>query len=153
MYTIGETAKMLNLAPSTLRFYDKEGLLPFVERTEGNIRVFKDEDFEWLSLIECLKAASMPIRDIKQFIDWVYEGDATLEDRRNMFYDRKRAVEAEIARMQQTLATLEFKCWYYDTACRLGSSEAVSQLGPEDLPPRIRAARQAMAERQLAKAP
>ena len=54
-YTVGEMAKKLNLAPSTLRYYDKEGLLPFVERSGGGIRMFKDSDFEWLAIIECLK--------------------------------------------------------------------------------------------------
>ena len=50
-YTIGEMAQKLNVAPSTLRYYDKEGLLPFVERSSGGIRMFKDEDMEWLRLL------------------------------------------------------------------------------------------------------
>ena len=49
-YTVGEIAKKLNVAPSTLRYYDKEGLLPFVERSSGGIRVFHDEDMDWLEL-------------------------------------------------------------------------------------------------------
>ena len=64
-YTVGEIAKMLHVAPSTLRYYDKEGLLPFVERSSGGIRLFKDSDFEWLSMIECMKQTGMPIREIK----------------------------------------------------------------------------------------
>lgn len=76
-YTIGEMAKKLNVAPSTLRYYDKEGLLPFVERSGGGIRMFKDSDFEWLSIIECLKKTGMPIKEIKNFIDWCMEGDST----------------------------------------------------------------------------
>lgn len=50
-YTIGEMAKKMGVAPSTLRYYDKEGLLPFVERSGGGIRMFKGEDIEWLSII------------------------------------------------------------------------------------------------------
>ncbi|MGM9570396.1 MAG: MerR family DNA-binding transcriptional regulator, partial [Phascolarctobacterium sp.] len=50
-YTIGEMAKIVNVAPSTLRYYDKEGLLPFVERTEGGIRMFKESDYEGLCII------------------------------------------------------------------------------------------------------
>lgn len=49
-YTIGEMAKKMGVAPSTLRYYDKEGLLPFVERSGGGIRMFKGEDIEWLSM-------------------------------------------------------------------------------------------------------
>ena len=68
-YTVGETARRLGVAASTLRYYDKEGLLPFVERSSGGIRMFKESDFEWLSIIECLKKAGMPIKEIRKFID------------------------------------------------------------------------------------
>lgn len=54
-HTVGEMAKILNVAPSTLRYYDREGMLPFIERSGGGIRMFKDEDFEWLMIIDCLK--------------------------------------------------------------------------------------------------
>ena len=64
-YTVGEMAKILHVAPSTLRYYDKEGLLPFVERSSGGIRLFKDSDFEWLSMIERMKQTGMPIKEIK----------------------------------------------------------------------------------------
>ena len=70
LYTVSEMAKRLGVAPSTLRYYDKEGLLPFIERSDGGIRMFKDTDFEWLSIIECLKKTGMPIKEMKVFIDW-----------------------------------------------------------------------------------
>ena len=116
MFTIGEVAERLGVSTSTIRYYDKEGLLPFVARSAGGIRKFKPEDLEWLRLIECLKATEMPIRDIKQFIDWYQEGDVTLEQRRDMFYQRKRAVEAQIDALQKVLHTIEHKCCFYDTA-------------------------------------
>lgn len=55
IYTVGEAAKILNVAPSTIRYYDKEELLPFVERSNGGIRMFTDENFQWLYIIDCLK--------------------------------------------------------------------------------------------------
>lgn len=69
-YTVGEIARKLNIPPSTLRYYDKEGLLPFVERSSGGIRMFSDKDFESLSVIECLKKAGMSIKDIRLFMEW-----------------------------------------------------------------------------------
>ena len=81
LYTVGEIAKKMNVAASTLRYYDKEGLLPFVERSESGIRMFKDSDMEWLAIIECLKKTGMPIKEIKKFIDWCMEGDATIDQR------------------------------------------------------------------------
>lgn len=53
VYTIGEMAKRLNVAPSTLRYYDKEGMLPFIERSSGGIRMFQEKDMSWLQIIEC----------------------------------------------------------------------------------------------------
>ena len=49
-YTIGDMAQKLNVAPSTLRYYDKEGLLPFVERSNGGVRIFKDEDYAFMRI-------------------------------------------------------------------------------------------------------
>ena len=62
VYTVGEMAKMLEVPASTLRYYDKEGLLPFVERSPGGMRMFQEKDFEWLQVIGCLKKAGMPLR-------------------------------------------------------------------------------------------
>ena len=80
-YTIGEMSKMLNVSSSTIRYYDKEGLLPFVERTEGGIRVFKEKDYEFLKIIHCLKATGMQIKDIRKFILLVIQGDKTIDAR------------------------------------------------------------------------
>ena len=133
-YSIGEAAQRMHLSAPTLRYYDKEGLLPFVDRSAGGARMFKESDFEWLRLIECLKSTGMPIRDIKQFIDWYMEGDTTLPQRRDMFYERKRAVEAQIEMLQATLDMIDYKFWYYDTAVAAGSSRALQALKPEELP-------------------
>ena len=76
-YTVGQMAKMLGLAGSTLRYYDKEGLLPFVERSSGGIRMFREKDYEWLQIIECLKKAGMSIKDIKKYIVLLQQGDST----------------------------------------------------------------------------
>ena len=113
--------------------------MPFVDRSAGGARVFKESDFEWLRLIECLKATGMPIRDIRQFIDWCLEGDETLAQRRDMFHDRRRAVEAQIETLQAALDTIHYKCWYYDTAAAAGSTDAVQNLAPEEIPEEIRA--------------
>jgi DNA-binding transcriptional MerR regulator len=136
-YTISEAAKKLKLTASTLRFYDKEGLLPFVDRSSNGIRMFKDADFEWLRLIECLKATDMPIKEIKTFIDWYLEGDSTLQQRCEMFHERKRIVEAQIEELQKTLDMINYKCWYYDTAFAAGTIEVHNNMKPEDIPEEI----------------
>ena len=73
VYTIGELAKMLGVPASTLRYYDKEGLLPFVARSSGGIRQFRESDIEW-RVIGCMKKAGMSIKDIRQELKQQPEG-------------------------------------------------------------------------------
>ncbi len=136
MYTIGKVAEMFNLSISTLRYYDKEGLFPSMERKSG-IRQFSDQEIEALRIIECLKASGLEIRDIKQFMAWCVEGPSTYAQRRELFETRRKAVEAEMEALQKTLDMLKFKCWYYETAIRDGSEERIQAMMPDHLPPDI----------------
>ncbi|UOE56067.1 MerR family transcriptional regulator [Bacillus sp. CMF12] len=122
-YTISEVAKELNLTVYTLRYYDKEGLMPFVERTSSGNRLFKESDLSALKVIECLKATGMPIKEIKNFIDWCSEGDATLQQRYDMFLERKANVEAQMEELRKTMDVIEHKCLYYKTALEAGTED------------------------------
>ena len=133
-YTIGEMAKKLNVAPSTLRYYDKEGLLPFVERSDGGIRMFKDSDFGWLSTIECLKKTGMPIKEIKHFIDWRIEGDATIDKRLALINRQREAALQQLKQVQDTLDMLDYKRWYYETAKAAGTCDVHKNMPEEDIP-------------------
>lgn len=122
-YSISEVAKELNLTIYTLRYYDKEGLMPFVERAQNGTRLFKESDISALKLIECLKSTGMPIKEIKTFIDWCSEGDSTLQQRYDMFLERKASVEAQMAELNKTMEVIEHKCLYYQTALEAGTEE------------------------------
>ena len=114
MYSIKEVADILGLPASTIRYYDKQGLLPFVERSDSGYRRFSENDIELLKLIECLKKTNMPIKDIRQFTAWLQQGDASIEQRQRMFLERRRAVEEQIEQLQETLKVIDDKCWYYN---------------------------------------
>jgi DNA-binding transcriptional MerR regulator len=120
-FSISEAAKELNLTAYTLRYYDKEGLMPFVERTPNGTRLFKESDIGALKIIECLKATGMPIKEIKSFIDWCSDGDSTLQQRYDMFMERKAAVEAQMEELKKTMEVIEHKCLYYQTALEAGT--------------------------------
>ncbi|ULT54943.1 MerR family transcriptional regulator [Neobacillus drentensis] len=122
-YSISEVAKELNLTVYTLRYYDKEGLIPFVERTTSGTRVFKESDIEALKVIECLKATGMPIKEIKTFIDWCSDGDSTLQQRYEMFLDRKAHVEAQMEELKKAMEVINHKCYYYKTALDAGTED------------------------------
>lgn len=122
-YSISEAAKELNLTAYTLRYYDKEGLMPFVERTASGQRLFKESDIAALKVIECLKSTGMQIKEIKTFIDWVTDGDTTLQQRFDMFMERKAIVEKQMEELKQTMELVEHKCLYYKTALEAGTED------------------------------
>ncbi|MGN0979009.1 MAG: MerR family transcriptional regulator [Candidatus Avoscillospira sp.] len=141
VYTVGEMAKLLGVPASTLRYYDKEGLLPFVERSPGGMRMFQEKDYEWLQIIECLKKTGMPLKDIRTYIHMAMQGDETIESRLELIYRQREAVRAQMAELQKTLDTLDFKCWYYETAKEAGTTDVPRNLPLEEIPEQYRAAR------------
>ncbi len=136
MYTIGQVSQNLGLPISTLRYYDKEGLLPNIERTSG-IRRFGDRDIETLKIIECLKKSGLDIKSIRRFIQWCAEGSDTYRQRHELFVKQKENVENEIERLEKTRAMLQFKCWYYEQAMKDGNEERLKKMLPDKLPPEI----------------
>jgi len=133
-YTVSEISKKVNISPHTLRFYAKEGLMPFVERSQSGIRMFKDKDFESLFMIEYLKKSGMSIKDIKEFMNWCMQGDKTIDQRLNMFREQQKRVIEHITELQETLDLIKYKCWYYETAQAAGTCAVHASLKPEDIP-------------------
>lgn len=141
LYTVGEMAKMLGVPASTLRYYDKEGLLPFVERSSGGMRMFKDADYEWLKTIQCLKKTGMPLKEIRTFVRMSMEGDGTIDQRLEMIQAQRAVVKEQIAEQQQILKMLDFKCWYYETANAAGTTEVPRSMPISRLPEEFREVR------------
>ena len=122
-YTIKDAARIMNVPASTIRYYDKEGLLPFIERQESGCRVFSEKNMEALRIIDCLKKTGMSIKEIRQFSQWLEQGDASLRQRYEMFLERRRVVEEQMAKLQEVLNTINYECWYYETAIAAGTEK------------------------------
>ena len=137
MYTIGQVSEMFHLPVSTLRYYDKEGLFPTMERVSG-IRKFSENEIETLHVIECLKKTGMEIKDIKQFMDWCAAGPSTYPNRRELFENRKKALEEQLREFEKNMAMIQFKCWYYDQAIADGNEENLKEMIPDNLPSDIK---------------
>ena len=148
VYTVGEMAKLLGVAASTLRYYDKEGLLPFVERSSGGIRMFQESDVEWLQVIGCMKKAGMSIKDIRQYIQMALQGDDTIDLRLQMFRRQQEVLKEQMEELQHTMEMVDYKCWYYETAKKAGTTEVPQTMELSDVPERFRKIRQ-----ELRKAP
>ena len=139
MYSIGQVAEMFGLPLSTLRYDDKQGLVPNIERVSG-IRKFSETEIEALRVIECLKKSGLEIKDIKQFMDWCVEGASTYPHRKALFEKQRERLEAELVHMNKVLDMLKFKCWYYEQATRDGSECQVQSMIPDGLPEDVRRA-------------
>ena len=138
MYTIGQVSELFGLPISTLRYYDKEGLFPHMERTSG-IRRFGEHELEALRVIECLKKSGMNIKEIRQFMDWCAQGSSTYPTRLEFFQKQKKIVEKEIEKMEKVLDMIRFKCWYYEQAIKDGSEDHINEMLPDGLPDEIQA--------------
>jgi len=136
-YSIGEVANTTGIAISTLRYYDREGMFPNIERSNGGIRVFSDREIETIRIVECLKTSGLSIKDIKRFLDWCQEGDASLQKRRDMFRERLEAVKRQMEELQKTMDIIKYKCWYYDAALAAGTEEAPHNMPLEEMPEEI----------------
>lgn len=130
---------MFDIPVSTLRYYDKEGLFPGMRRDSG-IRKFSEQEIDALRVIDCLKKSGLEIKDIKRFMQWCVEGSSTYPERLALFRRQKQCVEEELSRLQQVMAMLRFKCWYYEQAIQDGNEERLRTLTPEEMPEDIRKA-------------
>ncbi len=124
-YTISEAAQKTGLPPSTIRFYDKEGLLPNIKRKNG-IRVFEDMDLRLMGLLTCLKNTGMPIKRIRDYVELTSKGDETLQERYEIIKAQRQFVLDQIEQLQYYLEELDFKDWYYNKALAAGSESAIN---------------------------
>jgi DNA-binding transcriptional MerR regulator len=126
-YSIKEVADMMNVEPSTLRYYDSMGLLPGVKRVNGR-RVFEDKDFKWLRVLNCMKKINMPIDKIKAYVELAEKGDSTLQERFDMILEQKQIVLGQIDELKNCLKEFEYKEWYYIEAIKAGTEKVVENV-------------------------
>ena len=118
MYSIQEVSKKTGLTAHTLRYYEKEGLLSGVERTQGGFRQYTDEDLERLGLICCLKNTGMSIQEIARFVQLTHEGDHTLEERVELLRTHRERVLERMAEMQKHLDKVTWKLNFFSEKLR-----------------------------------
>jgi len=128
---IGEVAKKTGLTEHTLRFYEKAGLMPNVAKRAGGVRDYGPADLACLGMIECLKKTGMSLADIKIFIEWCAQGDATIGLRHDMFLERKKVVKQQLAEIKKTLKIIDFKIDYYARAMAAGTLKIYDKNPPK----------------------
>ena len=115
MYTINEVADICDISPYTIRFYDKEGLLPFVSRNSTGNRQFSDSDLNVVKLICCLKNSGMPVKEIRRYIDLAMQGVETSGQRKEIMIDHRKDVIKQIDNLKKSLNIIDLKIALYDS--------------------------------------
>lgn len=114
-YTIKDVAKILGLSIYTIRFYDKEGLLPFVSRNKSGNREFTESDLNLFKMICCLKKTGMQIKDIKKYIDFCMEGVGTIDLRKKLLLEHQKIIINQIDSLNENLDLIHLKIAMYES--------------------------------------
>ena len=122
-YSISKAAAQLKIPESTLRYYEKKGLLHLIKRDEAGRRLFSEDQIMFIGIIIYLKNTHMPISGIKQYVDWVVEGDNTIELRLEMMKNHKQAVLVEISLMTEALKGIDVKITRYTRYTQIRKEE------------------------------
>ena len=112
IWTIGEAAAKCGLSPHTLRWYERIGLLPPIERGGDGRRRFSDADLDWLSLLSKLRATGMPVRDMQRYAELVRSGAGQAE-RLELLTRHREQVRRDLAARRECLRLLDAKISYY----------------------------------------
>lgn len=122
-YTISEVVAFTGLSAHTLRWYERIGLMPHIDRSHTGQRRYSNRDLDWLSLVGKLRLTGMPVADMVRYAELVREGDETYLARFELLEATRRDVKARIAELQDTLAVLDHKISFYADAGRPLASE------------------------------
>ncbi len=120
-YSIKEISEMFQIPISTIRYYDKEGLFPFMKRKESGYRIFTEDEISSLRVIECFKATGMSIKEIKHYFQLATLGDSTLQKRYELILKQKKILQEQMNELQKQMDVIHYKEDYYQNALKAGT--------------------------------
>lgn len=121
--TIAEVAKKYDLTADTLRYYERSGLIPPVERTPGGIRNYGEGDCNWIELVKCMRGAGVSIEALAEYCELTRQGDGTITARKELLMEERRRLREKQEILQKTLDRLNYKIGRYEEAEKTGRLE------------------------------
>lgn len=112
-YTVKDVAKMMNISSYTIRYYENEGLIPSVERSRGNIRLFSEHTLSWLRVVHCLRMTGLSIEGVKHYIDLCLKGDSTIPERAELLAKQEKNLKNQIKMLREQMDILKYKQGLY----------------------------------------
>lgn len=112
--TIAEVSEKYNISQDTLRYYERIGLIPRVNRNKSGIRDYTEEDCRWIEFIKCMRSAGLSIEVLIEYVQLVQQGDSTIEARKELLIEQRNQLIRKIEEMQKTLERLNYKISVYE---------------------------------------
>ena len=113
MYTIKEVAEKMDISEHTLRFWAKSGLFPFLTRNDNNVRMFSENDLNWVRIVKCLRSVGTQTKDVKRYVDLCIIGDSTIKERYQIILDTKAKALEQMDELKKQLELLDYKENFY----------------------------------------
>lgn len=113
MYTIKEVAEKMDVSEHTLRFWAKSGFFPFLTRNDNNVRMFAENDLNWVRIVKCLRSVGTQTKDVKRYIDLCIIGDSTIKERYQIILDTKAKALEQMDELKKQLELLDYKENFY----------------------------------------
>ena len=114
--TIAEVSRKYDISPDTLRYYERVGLIPRVERTKGGIRNYTEESCQWIELVKCMRSAGVPIESLVEYCALMLQGDSTITARKELLIEERDKLLKKQEEIQETLKRLNYKIGVYEEA-------------------------------------
>ncbi|MFA9377612.1 MAG: MerR family transcriptional regulator [Lachnotalea sp.] len=114
--TIAEVSKKYEISQDTLRYYERIGLIPTVNRNSSGNRDYTDDSFGWIELAKCMRSAGVPIEALIEYCALTQQGDSTITARKELLLEERKKILGKMEDMKQTLDRLNYKINRYEKA-------------------------------------
>ena len=111
---IGEVSQRYDVSIDTLRYYERIGLIPAVQRNGGGVREYSELDLRRVEFIKCMRRAGLPIETLIEYVGLVQQGDQTIDARKEILKEQRELLAAKMKEMQATLDLLDYKISVYE---------------------------------------
>lgn len=114
--TITEVSEQFELSQDTLRYYERVGLIPRVNRNKSGMRDYTEDDCRWVEFVKCMRNAGLPIEVLIEYLGLYQQGDETIEARKELLVEQSKQLMARMDDMKSTLERLDYKIERYELA-------------------------------------
>lgn len=122
---ISEVSKEFNISVDTLRYYEKIGLIPPVNRTFSGIRDYKEDDCKWVEFIKCMRGAGLSIEALTEYVSLFQQGNDTIKERKQLLINQRNTLAEKIKSMQTVLERLDAKIDGYEERVLIKENDLV----------------------------